>query len=107
MTFKIEFYLNLLLDEKRKCKKASLRRTCHLPFVPTEGMKIIIDRKKHRVKDVIYEMNNDLFVVELHDDNSYRFGNFNVSFEDILHNYIKAGWEDITFTPPVCHKVEN
>lgn len=91
MTVKTTFHITLSDGNKRN--DVGLKRENYLSFVPIEGMKIRIDFKKKVMKDVVYDLNKDTFIVELKEDDSLILGLSNSTIEQLTEDYLEKGWE--------------
>jgi len=93
VNFKVLFFFTIKIDEETKQKKVTLKRECYLNFVPFENMKITMNHKRHRLGEIVYDLDNDIFIVELSEDTPFNLRVLNTTFEELTDEYLKSGWE--------------
>ena len=91
MSFKTYFYI--VLGDGNKRHSVQLKKEDDLNIAPYEGMKIRLNFRKQEMKSVVYDVDMDVFTVELKTDDFLSLGFSETTIEDLVVEYIKEGWE--------------
>ena len=91
MSFKTYFYI--VLGDGNKRHSVQLKKEDDLNIAPYEGMKIRMNFKKQQMKIVVYDVDTDVFIVELKADDSLSLGFSETTIEDLVNDYLENGWE--------------
>ena len=91
MSFKTYFYI--VLGDGNKRHSVQLKKEDDLNIAPYEGMKIRLNFRKQEMKSVVYDVDMDVFTVELKTDDFLSLGFSETTIEDLVNEYVKEGWE--------------